>query len=140
MEEKIVRTVAIAVNIRWDAETRRYIWRFSGPGVDPDNGNFTLPGPGKTAIVYTLDADSSLAYQLIYVNLDPDACATYEIECVQTCKEDNSLTIVDRNTYNNTRTTPFCLRLVARMRHNIGSGFLSPDPQVTNNPVPPDGG
>src|SRR5690242_6735093 len=115
MEATIVHHIGIAINIGWDAETRRYIWRFSGPGVDPDNGNVTLPGPGKTAIVYTLDADSSSSYQLIYVNLDPESCATYEIECVQTCKEDNSLTVIDRNTNNNTGTILFCLRLVARM-------------------------
>jgi hypothetical protein len=68
------------------------------------------------------------------VNLDPDSCATYEIERVQTHPDKHSLTIIDRNTNNHTRTTPFCLRLVARMKDNIEAGFLSPDPQVTNNP------
>jgi hypothetical protein len=71
------------------------------------------------------------------VNLDPENCATYEIERVLTHKETNSITIIDRNSFNYTRTSPFCLRLVARMTNNIGSGFLSPDPQVTNNPHPP---
>ena len=134
MEQKVSNTVEIGVNIVWDAPTRRYIWTFEGPGVDPTNGNFKLPGPGKTAIIYTLDAASSSSYQLIYVNLDPEGCATYEIERVQTHPDKHSLTIIDRNTNNHTRTTPFCLRLVARMKDNIEAGFLSPDPQVTNNP------
>ena len=68
------------------------------------------------------------------MNLDPDTCATYEIERVETDKDKHSLTIIDRNSYKNTRTTPFCLRLVARKKDDILAGFLSPDPQVTNNP------
>lgn len=134
MDETIINRVQVGINIKWDLETRRYVWTFEGPDVDPANGNFKLPGPGKTAITYTLDSESSGAYQLIYVNLDPENCATWEIERVETSQEKNSLTIVDRNSYNYTRFTPFCLRLVARMANNIESGFLSPDPQVTNNP------
>lgn len=34
----------------------------------------------------------------------------------------------------NTGVTPFSLRLVARMKGNIASGFISSDPQVTNSP------
>jgi hypothetical protein len=134
MNDPIVNRVPISINIKWDDSARRYIWTFEGPGVDPDNGNFTLPGPGKTAIIYTLDSVSRAAYQLIYVNMDPESCATYEIERVETDRDTGSLTIIDRNTWNNTRRTPFCLRLVARMANCIDSGFLSPDPQVTNDP------
>jgi hypothetical protein len=137
MDESISNTIQVGINIKWDGEMRRYIWTFAGPGVDPANGNFTLPAGGKTAIVYTLDDTCAASYQLIYVNLDPDNCATYEIEQVRTNKEKHSLTIIDRNSYNNTRNTPFCLRLVARMTSNIETGFLSPDPQVTNSPHPP---
>lgn len=141
MDESISNTVRIEINIEWKNETRRYIWKFTGPQdgphVDPATGNFTLPAHGKTAIVYKLDDACVGSYQLIYVNLDPETCATYEIEQVHTHKDKNSITIIDRNSYNNTRTTPFCLRLVARMMHNIESGFLSPDPQVTNSPNPP---
>ena len=137
MDESISNTIAIGINIKWDDGMRRYIWTFEGPGVDPTNGNIQLPAAGKTALVYTLDAQCAGSYQLIFVNLDPENCATYEIEQVRTNKEKNSLTIVDRNSFNNTRNTPFCLRLVARMTNNIGTGFLSPDPQVTNNPHPP---
>ena len=134
MDETISNTVEIGVNIKWNDAVRRYIWTFEGPGVDPATGNFTLPAHGKTAIIYTLDDECTDSYQLIYVNLDPESCATYEIEQVQTDQNKNSITIIDRNSYNYTRTTPFSLRLVARMMNNIESGFLSPDPQVTNNP------
>jgi hypothetical protein len=134
MDETVTNTVRIGINIRWDDGLRRYVWTFEGPGVDPANGNFQLPGPGKTAIVYTLDAQTSGSYQLIYVNLDPESCATYEIERVHTHPDKGSLTIIDRNSNNYTKTTPFCLRLVARMTNDINTGFLSPDPQVTNNP------
>jgi hypothetical protein len=137
MDESISNTVEIGINIQWDDEMRRYIWTFEGPGVDPATGNFVLPAGGKTAIIYTLDDRCAGSYQLIYVNLDPENCATYEIEQVQTHQETNSLTIIDRNSFNYTRNTPFCLRLVARLTNNIGSGFLSPDPQVTNSPNPP---
>jgi hypothetical protein len=137
MDEKISNTIEVGVNIEWDGEMRRYNWTFNGPGVDPTNGNVTLPAAGKTAIVYTLDDQCAGSYQLIYVNLDPDNCATYEIEQVRTNKEKNCLTLIDRNSFNHTRTTPFCLRLVARMTNDIETGFLSPDPQVTNNPNPP---
>jgi hypothetical protein len=81
-----------------------------------------------------LDQECTDSYQLVYVNLDPENCATYEIEQVRVDQKKNSITIIDRNSFNYTRTTPFCLRLAARMTNNIGSGFLSPDPQVTNNP------
>jgi hypothetical protein len=134
MDEGISNTVEIGINIEWNGEMRRYIWTFAGPGVDPATGNIKLPAHGKTAIVYTLDDVCAASYQLVYVNLDPENCATYEIEQVHTHKEKNAITIIDRNSLNYTRTTPFCLRLVARMTNDIGSGFLSPDPQVTNNP------
>jgi hypothetical protein len=137
MDESISNTVQIGINIKWSDEMRRYIWTFEGPGVDPATGNFQLPAGGKTAIIYTLDSECTGAYQLIYVNLDPENCATYEIEQVHTHQQKNSITIIDRNSFNYTQTTPFCLRLVARMTNNIGAGFLSPDPQVTNNPHPP---
>ena len=137
MDESTDNTVKIGVHIKWDDEMRRYTWTFDGVGVDPATGNVTLPACGKTAIVYKLHDTCAEKYQLIYVNLDPDNCATYEIEQVNTDKDTHTLTIVDRNSYNYTRNTPFCLRLVARMKNNIASGFLSPDPQVTNNPNPP---
>jgi hypothetical protein len=137
MDESTSNTVEIGINIEWNHEMRRYIWTFDGPGVDPATGNFRLPTYGKTAIIYTLDDECADSYQLVYVNLDPENCATYEIEHVHVHNETNSITIIDRNSFNHTRTTPFCLRLVARMTNNIGSGFLSPDPQVTNNPNPP---
>jgi hypothetical protein len=136
MDESTITTVQIGINIQWVPGMRRYIWAFDGPGVDPATGNFKLPTHGKTAIIYTLDSECAALYQLGYVNLDPENCATYEIERVQVHQETNSITIIDRNSFNYTRTTPFCLRLVARMKNNIGSGFLSPDPQVTNNPNP----
>jgi hypothetical protein len=134
MDENVTNKVEIGINISWDAGKRQYVWTFAGPGVDPASGNFKLPGPGKTAIIYTLDSACRSSYQLIWVNLDPDNCATYEIERVATHPENSALIIIDRNSNNHTRTTPFCLRLVARMTHNIEAGFLSPDPQVTNNP------
>lgn len=134
MDESIRNTVQIGVNIAWNDATRRYIWTFDGPGADPANGNLKLPGPGRTAIIYELDGGCTGSYQLVYVNLDPENCATYEIEEVRVHQKKNAITIIDRNSFNYTRTTPFCLRLVARMTNNIGSGFLSPDPQVTNNP------
>jgi hypothetical protein len=141
MVESMNKPIRIGIKISWNAEVRRYIWTFDGHGVDPTTGNFKLPGPGKTPIVYKLDPETALSYQLLYVNLDPANCATHEIESVAVHKETNSLTIIDRNSYHCTRSTPFSLRLVARMTDQIGSGFLSADPQVTNNPndvgVPP---
>ena len=137
MDESICNRMEIGINITWNETSRRHIWRFDGQDVDPDTGNFTLPAHGKTAIIYTLDGECSGSYQLIYVNLDPETCATYEIERIHMDKDTNSLTIIDRNSFNVTQTTPFCLRLVARLTDNIESGFLSPDPQVTNNPHPP---
>ena len=139
MDESIRNTVHIDINIKWNDAMRRYDWTFTGQGVavDPATGNFQLPTGDRTAIIYELDQECTGSYQLIYVNLDPDNCATYEIEQVHTHKETNSITIIDRNSFNYTRTTPFCLRLVARMTNNIEAGFLSPDPQVTNNPHPP---
>ncbi len=132
--DKIMKTVPITINITKDPSTGEYNWKYSGENVDPSNGNFQLPGPGKTAIIYTLDEKTRESYQLIYVNLDPRTCATYEIERVETDRAKSSLTIIDRNSYNNTKLTPFCLRLVARTKDDIKTGFLSPDPQVTNNP------
>jgi hypothetical protein len=137
MDKSMNKPIKISINIKWHHKMRRYIWKFDGPNVHPETGNFQLPGPGKTPIIYTLDEECTDKYQLIYVNLDPETCATYEIEQVQTDKKKNSITIIDRNSFNYTRYTPFCLRLVARMKDNIGSGFLSPDPQVINNPNPP---
>jgi hypothetical protein len=106
MNETIINTVNVGVNIQWDPEMRRYVWTFSGPGVDPANGNVKLPTNGKTAIVYTLDSQSAASYQLIFVNLDPENCATYEIDHVKMNREANCITIIDRNSYNYTRTTP----------------------------------
>jgi hypothetical protein len=141
MDESMNEPVEIWINIKWNDATRRYIWKFDGHKVDPETGNFQLPGPGKTPIIYTLDDECTDKYQLIYVNMDPENCATYEIEQVNTDKKKNSITIIDRNSFNYTRYTPFCLRLVARMKNDIGAGFLSPDPQVTNDPnnqnIPP---
>jgi hypothetical protein len=51
---------------------------------------------------------------------------------VRVNRDANSITVIDRNDYGQTGSTPFSLRLVARMQDNIASGFLSPDPQVTN--------
>jgi hypothetical protein len=136
----ISNKVEITVSIVWNEETRSYTWGFVGKDVHPETGNFQLPGPGKAAIIYTLDPACSGSYQLLYVNLDPQVCATYEIEQVGVDRKNNSITIIDRNSWNYTQMTPFSLRLVARRTNNIGSGFLSPDPQVTNNPNYTQGG
>jgi hypothetical protein len=134
MDEKTVNTVEIGVNIQWDPEVRRYIWAYEGEGVHPVTGNFKLPAGGRTAIIYTLDDACTDEYELLYVNLDPEVCATYQIEHVHVHHKKNSITIVDRNDYGYTQNNPFSIRLVARMTSNIATGFLSPDPQVTNNP------
>ena len=132
--ESIVSTMEILVNIQWDADKRRYIWNFSGAGVDPVTGNFVLPTHERTAITFQLDVESANTYQLLYVNMDPDVCATHEIEQVTVHRHKNAITVIDRNSNNHTKRTPFCLKLAARVTDNIHSGFLSPDPQVTNNP------
>ena len=134
MREGILNPVEILVNIRWHPETRRYIWTYEGEGVDPTTGNLKLKNGGRTSITYKLDDDCTESYQLLYVNLDPGNCATSQIEQVDMHHEENSITIIDRNEFGNTGMTPFSLRLVARMRDKIASGFLSPDPQVTNSP------
>ena len=90
--------IRISVNIQWNETNRDYSWSYDGPPcVDKETGNFKLPEHGKTAIVYTLDSASSKLYQLIYVNMDPTVCATWEIEEVRTSKDLNSLTLIDRN-------------------------------------------
>jgi hypothetical protein len=134
MDEQIQYTVTIGVYIEWDPETRRYDWKYEGPGVHPETGNFKLPSSGKTAIVYKLDEKCTDLYELVYVNLDPGSCATYQIEAVHVHYKKNAITIIDRNESGQTGVTPFSLRLVARMTGNIASGFTSSDPQVTNNP------
>jgi hypothetical protein len=139
MDEKIHNTIAIGVYIEWDPDTRRYTWTYEGPGVDPVTGNLKLPGPGKTSIVYQLDDKCTDLYELVYVNLDPESCATYQIEKVHVHNDKNAITIIDRNEGGSTGSNPFSLRLVARMTGNIASGFTSSDPQVTNSPnnLPP---
>jgi hypothetical protein len=131
MDESVVNTVTIQVGIEWDEDARRYTWTYTGPGVDPNTGNFKLPAPGKTAIIYQLD---SADYQLLTVNMDPANCATHEIVHIHVHHDTNSITVIDRNEYHYTRFTPFSLRLVARRTHNIAAGFVSPDPQVTTSP------
>ena len=134
MDKRVKNTVKIKVRIEWDRQARRYVWTYLGKGVDPKTGNFKLPAHGRTAIVYRLDAECTDTYQLLTVNLDPEMCATHEIEHIHVHHGLNAVTVIDRNHYGNTNVTPFSLRLVARMTHDINSGFLSPDPQVTNNP------
>jgi hypothetical protein len=134
MDEHVEYTIEIGVNINWDPEARRYVWTYDGPDVDPVTGNFTLRTTGVTEIIYKLDDACTDAYELLYVNMDPETCATYQIEHIHIHHLENTITIIDRNDYGNTGTTPFCLRLVARMTSNIASGFISSDPQVTNGP------
>jgi hypothetical protein len=134
MDEKTVNTVKIGVNIEWQAEIRRYVWTYEGDRVEPATGNFTLPAGGRTAIVYQLDDVCTNEYELIYVNLDPEACATHQIEHVHVHHKQNAITIIDRNDGGYTQNTPFSLRLLARMRNKIAAGFISSDPQVINNP------
>jgi len=134
MDEKTVNTVKIGVNIEWQPEIRRYVWTYKGEGVDRVSGNFKLPAGGRTAIVYKLDDACTKEYELIYVNLDPEVCATYQIEHVRVHHKQNTITIIDRNDYGYTQNTPFSLRLLARMTSNIATGFISSDPQVINNP------
>jgi hypothetical protein len=134
MDEHVENTIEIGININWNPEARRYVWTYDGPDVDPVTGNFTIRTQGRTAIIYKLDDGCTDTYELLYVNLDPETCATYQIEDIHIHHKQNTLTIIDRNDYGNTGTTPFCLRLVARMTDNIASGFLSSDPQVTNGP------
>jgi hypothetical protein len=124
-----VRSLPVGVNIQWDAENRVYDWTFEGPNVDAD-GTIRIPGPGKTAIVFTLDATSAQDYQLLFVNLDAEDCATHQIEGISVDPATNSVTVMDRNT----PEEPFSLSLVARMNDNIESGFVSSDPQVVNHP------
>lgn len=144
MEENVVNTVEILVSIKWDQEGGHYVWTYLGEGadVDPATGNFQLPASGRTAIIYQLHPDCTGHYQLLTVNLDPEGCATHEIEHIHVHHDLNAVTVIDRNHYGNTNIKPFSLRLVARKTDNIDSGFLSPDPQVTNNPnsQPPAGG
>jgi hypothetical protein len=139
MDADIFHTVRIGVGIEWVEATRRYNWSYhicmyDGPVTHSDTGNFALERPGRTVIIYTLLEECMGSYQLLHVNLDPGQCATSQIESVRTDHEANSITVVDRNGCGPTGKTPFSLRLVARMKNNINSGFLSPDPQVTNSP------
>lgn len=137
MDETISHTVKIGVYIEWSPETRRYTWTYDGHGheVHPQTGNFKVPsGGGKVAIVYRLDDKCKDHYELVYVNLDPECCATYQIEHVHVHNKKNAITIIDRNEDGPTGNTPFSLRLVARMTSNINTGFTSADPQVTNDP------
>ena len=124
-----VNSLPVDVNISWDADNRVYEWTFEGPNVDAE-GNIILPAPGKTAIVFTLDEESAAEYQLLFVNLDPEDCATQQIEAISVDRQANSVTVSDRNQ----PEMPFSLSLVARMNDNIESGFVSPDPQIVNHP------
>lgn len=139
MEEDIVNQVEIKVNIQQDSQGN-YVWTYAGTGVQSETGNFMLPGAGRTQIKYVLDEDCTATYQLLTVNLDPEICATHEIEHIHVHHHQNAVTIIDRNECGNTNMTPFSLRLVARLTSDITSGFLSPDPQVTNNPNSQPGG
>lgn len=113
-----------------------YAWSFQSdtPGVDSTTGSFALPGPGETQITYELDSVSAQTYQLVYVNLDPQPAATLQIESVSTDPAGTFVTITDRNSSDPAGANTFSLQLVARKLNDSGSGFLSPDPQVTNNP------
>jgi hypothetical protein len=116
-----------------------YTWSFQSESsaVDPTTGNVALSAAGETQITYQLDSESATLYQLIYANLDPQPTATLQIESVQTDPAGTFITITDCNCGGPTGANPFSLRLVARKKNDITSGFLSPDPQVTNVPHPP---
>jgi len=70
------------------------------------------------------------------VNLDEKVCATRQIQSI-VMHPDGSITVMNANTSGYTGRTPFSVRLLARdiaCPDVIGSGFRSPDPQVTNDP------
>jgi hypothetical protein len=137
MDGNIFHTIKVGVHIEWQEATRTYEWTYhicmyDGPVTRSDSGNLQLERSGRTVIIYQLLEECIGVYQLLHVNLDPGRCATYQIESVRVDHDANSITVIDRNDYGATGSTPFSLRLVARMKDNIASGFLSPDPQVTN--------
>jgi hypothetical protein len=131
-------SIFITVSITTHPPSRRHSWSYASepPIVEPD-GSFVVPaGAGTVTINYQLDAASAESYQLIMVNLDATVCATREIESI-VMNPDGSITVTDANTSGYTNQTPFSLRLLARdiaCPNVIGSGFSSPDPQVTNDP------
>jgi hypothetical protein len=137
MEQNTFHTIRVGVGIQWQCESRTYDWTYNicmydGPVIPSDSGNLELSRPGRTVIIYQLLEECIGTYQLLHVNLDPGHCATSQIESVSVDHDANSITVIDRNDYGVTGSTPFSLRLVARMYDNIASGFLSPDPQVVN--------
>jgi len=137
MDGNIFHTIKVGVDIKWQEATRTYDWTYhicmyDGPVTRSDSGNLQLERTGRTVIIYQLLQECIGVYQLLHVNLDPGRCATSQIESVRVDHDANSITVIDRNDYGPTGSTPFSLRLVARMQDNIASGFLSPDPQVTN--------
>ena len=125
----VINTLQVTVSIQWVAGDRNYTWVLSGPNVV--DGTIKLPAAGKTAIVFTLDTASAAAYDFLYINLDADVYATYELEGLTVNRLAQSITLIDRNSGTN---DPFSLSLVARMKGNPDSGFLSSDPQVIDHP------
>jgi len=137
MDPNIFHTIWIGVDIEWKPTTRTYEWSYhicmyDGPVTRSSSGDVQLARQGRTAIVYELLEECRDSYQLLHANLDPGRCATAQIESVRVDHDANKITVIDRNDGGVTGTTPFSLKLVARMKDNIASGFISPDPQVVN--------
>ena len=137
MDPNIFHTIRIGVDIKWRRESRTYDWTYhicmyDGPVSPSESGDVVLARPGRTVIIYDLLEDCRDSYQLLHVNLDPGRCATSQIESVCVDHDANKITVIDRNDGGATGDTPFSLKIVARMKDNIASGFISPDPQVIN--------
>jgi hypothetical protein len=137
MDPNIFHTIRIGVDIKWQRATRTYEWTYhicmyDGPVIPSTSGDVELARPGRTVIIYELLEECRGSYQLLHVNLDPGRCATSQIESVCVDHDANKITVIDRNDGGATGSTPFSLKLVARMKDNIASGFISPDPQVVN--------
>lgn len=111
-----------------------YTWSFQSDyaGFEKKSGRVTLQETGTTQILYRLDPTSAQAYNLIYVNLDPDVCATHEF--LQVTYVGDTIAIIDSNSAGATGSTPISLRLIAREAGNIGAPIISPDPTVDNDP------
>lgn len=110
-----------------------YSWAFDSDynGFDQQTGKVTLQDGGITKIRYSLLGDG---YELIYVNMDPDVCATREIHNVSIDLLTNSITITDANSAGPTGKQPISLRLIARLTGSTSDPIVSPDPEVQNDP------
>jgi len=114
-------------------EDGKHHWHFDCEyeGFCHKTGKISLKNPGQTEITYLL---WGYEYQLIFVNLDPKHCAERQIHTVLIDSTLNALTIIDANAWGPVGTNPISVRLVARKKNDIHHSFMSPDPEVQNDP------